>query len=328
MIRRIVACGALGFFAALSGCGVGEADLIGPPGEDEGEMEESYLGVSQAAITCSPTMTVFPVKAPHNIGYDSASCGTGTCRASCPDQNANSDWGGSHHGIDVFAFQRAPMVAVADGTITRVGTPSSTSGLRVRLRDACGWEYYYGHMDQAVVSAGQRVTKGQLIGYMGRTGTGSTHLHFNVSPEGNYYSDINPITLLRNASASACVAPPPAPAPAPGCGMLVPGQSLSRGQAKGSCDGRFVLAMQTDGNLVLYQNGQALWHTHTYGTAASVVVMQGDGNLVLYDGSGRAYWSSGTYGHANAFTAIQNDGNLVVYSASHQALWSSHTCCR
>lgn len=243
----------------VSACGVDSSLAIDDPSWPG---EEDELGTTQQEVTCSAAMTVFPVKAPHNIGYDAASCGSGTCRTSCPDANANSDWNGGsgHHGIDVFAFQRAPLVATAAGTITAVGTPSSTSGLRVRLRDRCGWEYYYGHMDQAVVSVGQQVSAGQLLGYMGRTGAASTHLHFNISPDGRYSSDINPFNLLKATSPTACAAPPPPPAPTPaptpapaGCGQLLPGHQLNQNQSKVSCDGRFTLAMQGDGNLVLYQ---------------------------------------------------------------------------
>src|SRR5687767_8766329 len=79
-------------------------------------------------VSCDPQMDVFPVDGAHNIGYDASSCGTGTCEISCPDVNANSDWGGSHHGIDVFAWHRAPLVAVADGEVVAVGTVSATSG--------------------------------------------------------------------------------------------------------------------------------------------------------------------------------------------------------
>lgn len=201
--------------AVASACGSSEV-LIATDGMEDGELVDA--ATSQAAITCSPRMSVFPVKARHNIGYDSASCGSGTCVTSCPDANANSDWGGGHHGIDIFAFQRAPLVAVVSGTIVRVGTVSSTSGIRVRLRDSCGWEYYYGHLDQAVVTQGQQVSAGQLIGYMGRTGTASTHLHFNVSPDGNYSSDINPFTLLKTTSPTACASAPPASTP----GFTVP----------------------------------------------------------------------------------------------------------
>lgn len=312
----------------LTACGVDSSLAIDDPSWPG---EEDELGTTQQEITCSPTMSVFPVKAAHNIGYDGASCGTGTCRTSCPDGNANSDWNGGsgHHGIDVFAFHRAPMVAVSAGTITAVGVPSSTSGLRVRLRDRCGWEYYYGHLDQAVVSVGQQVSAGQQLGYMGRTGAASTHLHFNVSPDGRYSADINPFDLLRATSPTACAAPPPPPPvtpPAPGCGRLVPGQQLSPNQTLSSCDGRFRLVMQGDGNLVLYQGGRALWHTSTNGRGGHQAVMQGDGNFVLYTAGSAPLFHTHTNGRPGSYLALQNDGNLVVYQGG-TARWNSGTCC-
>jgi MYXO-CTERM domain-containing protein len=179
---------------------------MGPVG-DESPFEEE-VGQVTAAVTCPPRMTVFPVGAEHNIGYDNRSCGSGTCEISCPDRNANSDWmSRDHQGIDVFAFRGAPLVAVADGTIVRVGTPSSTSGIRVRLSDDCGWEYYYGHMDSVSVVQGQRVSAGDVLGTMGNTGTGGVHLHFNISPDGEYNNDINPFALLESTSGTACSQP-------------------------------------------------------------------------------------------------------------------------
>jgi len=246
----------------VAGCA---PEWVDPEGSDLDPLER---------VTCDPLMNHFPVGDAHNIGYDHSSCGTGTCDISCPDANANSDWGGAHHGIDIFAYQGAPLVAVTDAEVVAVGVVSSTSGLRVRLRDACGWEYYYGHMDTAVVSVGQSVAAGQLIGTMGYTGTSSTHLHFNVSPDGDYYDDIDPIDLLVATSATACGAAPvdphddddcdddeeappsttPNPQPTGDCGVFEGTTILEPYDSLWSCDGRFQLAMQGDGNLVLYKD--------------------------------------------------------------------------
>jgi len=109
------------------------------------------------------------------------------------------------------------------------------------------------------------------------------------------------------------------------CGFLLPGQSLTANQTVTSCDGRYTLAMQGDGNLVLYHNGVgALWATGTQGTTGRVAAMQGDGNFVLYDASGRALWNSGTQGHSGATLSTQSDGNLVVYQGN-TPLWSTGT---
>src|SRR5262245_10491971 len=127
-------------FLLLAACGESTLEL----GESEVRAE------TQASVSCAPQMTRCPIAAPHNIGYDGASCGSGTCDISCPDANANSDFGGVHHGVDLFAYFRAPIVAVASGTVTRAGWASSSSGLRVTIADGCGWWYYYGHLDEAV----------------------------------------------------------------------------------------------------------------------------------------------------------------------------------
>lgn len=104
------------------------------------------------------------------------------------------------------------------------------------------------------------------------------------------------------------------------------GAALHRGQSARSCDGRFDLVMQDDGNLVLYgENDKALWHTHTYGTDAAYVVMQHDGNLVLYANDGDALWHTHTYGKPGAELYLQDDGNLVVYLPDGTALWNSET---
>ena len=126
----------------------------------------------------------------------------------------------------------------------------------------------------------------------------------------------------------AAGAPPPPPPPS-GCGIMGPDQGLAVGQALSSCDGRFSLVMQGDGNLVLYQSGAgAIWASHTWGTSGQVAVMQGDGNFVLYDAGGAALWHTSTFGNPGALLAVQDDGNMVVYSSGGVAIWASNTCCR
>ncbi len=118
-------------------------------------------------------------------------------------------------------------------------------------------------------------------------------------------------------------APPPSPS---GCGEIQPGQGLTAGQTYSSCGGVYTLAMQTDGNLVLYHNGKgALWATGTNGKNGYNAIMQGDGNFVLYDTKNHPLWASNTNGHAGSFLAVQGDGNLVVYAPGSVPLWASGT---
>ena len=113
-----------------------------------------------------------------------------------------------------------------------------------------------------------------------------------------------------------------------GCGTLASGESLTPGQSIVSCSGSYTLVFQTDGNVVLYGPGGALWATNTVGQGATVFAMQTDGNLVLYNGSTPLWASSlqgGTYGRA-AHLSVQDDGNLVVYAdGNREVFWASNS---
>ena len=99
---------------------------------------------------------------------------------------------------------------------------------------------------------------------------------------------------------------------------LYTGQTLNSGQELWTYNGGDELAMQSDGNLVVYQNGNALWATFTSGD--NHLVMQTDGNLVVYNTGGLAQWDSGTAGNG-FYAVIQADSNFVIYSPSNGAQW-------
>ncbi|MFP2956767.1 carbohydrate binding domain-containing protein [Myxococcus sp. 1LA] len=111
-----------------------------------------------------------------------------------------------------------------------------------------------------------------------------------------------------------------------GCGRLLPGESLPRGQAIYSCNGAVTLSHQADGNVVAYDSQGALWFTGTNGQPTTSLAMQGDGNLVLYNG-GVAVWNSQTFGQTGAYLSIQDDCNLVLYR-NNTAVWSTNRTCR
>jgi hypothetical protein len=93
-----------------------------------------------------------------------------------------------------------------------------------------------------------------------------------------------------------------------------------------SNNGRFQLIMQSDGNLVLYDNvagRKPIWTSGTQGKPVNNCVMQSDGNLVIY-GLPNPIWDSGTQGHPNAFLRVQDDGNIVIYQPG-PSLWASNT---
>lgn len=96
-----------------------------------------------------------------------------------------------------------------------------------------------------------------------------------------------------------------------------------------SANGRYVLAMQGDGNLVLRDQGKAIWNSGTVRNPGAYAVMQGDGNFVVRSVSGRALWNSGTRvssGMPGTELTVQDDGNAVIRRlVDHVAVWASGT---
>ena len=101
-----------------------------------------------------------------------------------------------HAGIDIPGPLGTPIYATADGVAEHAGWMNGYGNL-VRLEHGRGLETRYGHMSRLAVSPGDRVTKGQLIGFMGSTGrsTGS-HLHYEVRIDG---APVNPLPFLASS---------------------------------------------------------------------------------------------------------------------------------
>jgi murein DD-endopeptidase MepM/ murein hydrolase activator NlpD len=93
-----------------------------------------------------------------------------------------------HQGIDLLAPAGTPLVAVADGRITRASdVERGLGGITLWLQDRAGTEYYYAHNQRNLVHLGQRVRRGQVIAQVGATGNargGPPHLHFQLHPGG------------------------------------------------------------------------------------------------------------------------------------------------
>ncbi len=105
----------------------------------------------------------------------------------------------------------------------------------------------------------------------------------------------------------------------PNGSTMYPGQSLETANRK------YKLTEQSDGNLVLYYNGNVLWATQTNSGSSSTLSLQTDGNLVEYGPGGNPLWASYTAGNKGDWLALQTDGNVVLYSVSNKPLWQSGT---
>lgn len=106
--------------------------------------------------------------------------------------------------------------------------------------------------------------------------------------------------------------------------ILGNGQSLSKGQSIWSLDRRLQFTYQSDGNIVLYGNGGAIWSSGTTGVPSTRLTMQGDGNLVLYDTNTPKWSTGGSSGSTSAYLIMQNDGNAVIYR-SNGVNWATNT---
>jgi len=113
---------------------------------------------------------------------------------------------------------------------------------------------------------------------------------------------------------------------------LLPDQTLEPGEALGSGNGRAAFAVLREGGLVLFEQaaqvpgGDPLAYWSISNDAAdSRLAMQADGNLVLYSPDGTPRWATNTEGNPGAWLVLQDDGNLVIYVGSGPALWASHT---
>lgn len=97
-----------------------------------------------------------------------------------------------------------------------------------------------------------------------------------------------------------------------------------KGKEWNTCSG-YKFVFQEDGNLVLYSpSNLALWATGTYNTTANILAIQKDGNVVLYDGK-KPVWASDTCCRSGAFLAIQEDGNIVVYENNGNPIFATNT---
>lgn len=99
-----------------------------------------------------------------------------------------------HYGVDLAAASGTPIVATRAGKVT-TATYSSSAGYYVTLDHGDGFSSKYLHMSYYIVSPGQYVAAGQVIGYVGSTGTSTgPHLHFSILYNGSH---VNPADYIN-----------------------------------------------------------------------------------------------------------------------------------
>ncbi len=101
----------------------------------------------------------------------------------------------AHRGIDIANRLGTPVVATADGRVTKIGRDANI-GRFISISHGYGIRTVYGHLSRTFVKTGQRVKRGEKIGALGNTGrsTGS-HLHYAVAVNGVF---VNPAKYILN----------------------------------------------------------------------------------------------------------------------------------
>jgi hypothetical protein len=106
--------------------------------------------------------------------------------------------------------------------------------------------------------------------------------------------------------------------------LLLGGDKLLPGQSRVSSNGKYTLKMQTDGNLVLYdQDSQVMWATNTNGNLVIMADMQRNGNFLLTT-VGPPAWQSKTK-EEGSYLSVTNNGNIVLYRPDGLGIWQSNS---
>jgi murein DD-endopeptidase MepM/ murein hydrolase activator NlpD len=105
-----------------------------------------------------------------------------------------------HAGLDFTAPQGTPIYATANGVAKIAGNKGNGYGNHVVINHGYGYETLYGHMFRVNVKQGQKVSRGEVIGYVGSTGKSTgPHCHYEVHKNGQridpvyfFYNDLTP----------------------------------------------------------------------------------------------------------------------------------------
>ena len=105
-----------------------------------------------------------------------------------------------HKGMDFTSPRGTPIYATGNGKVIRADNSASGYGRHIRIDHGFGYVTLYAHLSKYNVKRGQRVKRGDLIGYVGSTGRSQApHLHYEVrynenpvNPINFYYGDLSP----------------------------------------------------------------------------------------------------------------------------------------
>ncbi len=101
-----------------------------------------------------------------------------------------------HKGLDFTAPQGTPVYATGNGTVEVAGQTGDGFGNHVVINHGYGYETLYGHMYKVKVNVGQKVERGEVIGWVGNSGKSTgPHCHYEVHVNGQ---EVNPVYFFYN----------------------------------------------------------------------------------------------------------------------------------
>lgn len=116
-----------------------------------------------------------------------------------------------HNGMDFTAPEGTDVYATGNGTVVKVQSSARGLGKHVVIDHGFGYESLYAHLSNFNVRVGQRVQRGDVIGYVGNTGLSvASHLHYeiklnnvNVDPVNYYFEDLTALEYEKMVELSA-----------------------------------------------------------------------------------------------------------------------------
>lgn len=97
-----------------------------------------------------------------------------------------------HNGMDFTANTGSPVYATGDGVVARADNSASGFGNHVVIRHGFGYESLYAHLSKYNCKPGQKVKRGDVIGYVGSTGRSEgPHCHYEVHKDGKVVNPLN-----------------------------------------------------------------------------------------------------------------------------------------
>jgi murein DD-endopeptidase MepM/ murein hydrolase activator NlpD len=182
------------FYALRSSAMDGDATRALSASPDLGRMANPLMpghdlaGLGGLDLAAAETPTLWPVTGPITSSFGERENPFG-------DGNGEGEF---HPGIDISGPLGTPIHATADGVVTAAEVVNGY-GREVTIDHGHGVETLYGHMSGFAVTAGQSVSRGQIIGYIGHTGrTTGNHVHYEVRI---HNTPVNPHKYLRTTLA-------------------------------------------------------------------------------------------------------------------------------